>query len=300
MRKDLDDDLPSLFKVIVEERSEYSPEPRRVKGKTGYSPGEVRIRDIPFHIQHNTTPRTIVLALSLAREEKLCVKELAGRAGFSPGTSAHIIPFIRQMDLLDSRLRLTETGERFYRLASEYPDLLGEAVHVHLYTLHWFDPEVRFSWAYAQVTDLIRSMAGLVTLSGQFISRLAEYIRVKAGIELGIPAERIAFSQNSVRGVLIWLESLNPPVIQREGRRRKSDLRHVCPPETLLWAADALKQLGKLNLAELVPWDSETAEYLRSICLIRSWERLGERYPMLRIYPDGFIIDESLPLGTIR
>lgn len=300
MRRKLDDDMPSIFKAIVEERSPYLPESERVRRKTGGSLRRGRSKSIPFHIQHNTTPRNIFPALCLAKQGKLCARELAKQGGFSLGTSAHIIPFIKQMGLLDSTLRLTEMGERFYDLISERPDLLGEAMHVHLYTLHWFKPEVRFSWAYAQVIDSIRSPAGFVTLSGQFASRLAKCIRVKACAELGIPIERIAFSQNSVRGALIWLESLNPPVIRKEGRDKRLELRHTCPRETLLWAADALKRLGKLELTEPVPRNSETAEHLRSICLIRSWEEVSEAYSVLEIHPHGFIINESLQLGMMR
>ena len=300
MRREFDDDLPSLFKVIVEERSEYSPESGRVGEVTEGVSRRRRIKGIPFHIQHNTTPEVLFSALLLAKEGQLRGDKLAERLRISARTiNAVVSPFIKQMELLDSGLRLTETGERFYELASKRPDLLGEAVHVHLYTLHWFNPEVRFSWAYAQVTDLIFSMANLVTLSGWFMSRLAEYIKVKAWIELGIPAERIAFSRNSVRGALIWLESLNPPVIRKEGRRKRIELRHTCPYETLLWAADALKRLGKLSHSEPVPWSSETAEHLRSICLISSWEDLGTGCPVLKTYPGGFIIETSLPVGTI-
>ena len=92
---------------------------------------------LPFHIQHNTTPQAVETWLRT-------LEPLHHTTELSQGTWGKIKAFLHQLGVLTREGSLAPFGERLRRLLQSHPDLLAEAVHGHLYTMHRFDPTVRF------------------------------------------------------------------------------------------------------------------------------------------------------------
>jgi len=192
-----------------------------------------------FHVEHNARPEIVQVILNCAQsgdKERLLLE-----TDKSPSTVQRMLPMIRRLGLLceGKAFAITELGERMVTLSSHFPALLPEAMHCLLYTTHVFDPAKRFSWAYARVVDALWESDACV-LDGQATARLVGMVVEEASQAFGVPIEKIAFSRDSIRGVLNWLQALEPPVIESTGKSNCFRRRHYCPPLAFLWAVDFL------------------------------------------------------------
>ena len=198
----------------------------------------MRGKALPFHIQQNTSPEVLRAILARCYDGRVTISDLAQELAMCLGTVQHIVPFVRQSGLLNSTgLSLTDLGAQFYHFSQQSPDMLAEAMHHLLYTAHTFDPTKRFSWAYARVVDALWARGDCI-LDRQTTAELVGMVVEEASQKFGVPVEKIAFSHNSVRGVLNWLRALEPSVIEREDKSNRFRRRHFCSPSVFLWAVD--------------------------------------------------------------
>ncbi len=197
------------------------------------------IKQLPFHIQHNTTPTIVSLAVMKGDINRVALEEMSSVIGVKfSSLQKRIVPFMRQLGILDG-WRLSEFGERLRVLGQSYPDLLAEALHVHLYTLHWRQPDTYFSFAYATICDWLWER-GTWVLDGRGKAELVGVVVNAAAERYDVDASQIAFSLNSVHGAINWLKALNPSVITKDQKSGRFSLREACPVQTLLWGIDAL------------------------------------------------------------
>ena len=222
-------------------------------------------KKLPFHIQHNTTPTVVKQILHLASDRQISLETLSKVLGYSKGTTEKVVvPFLRQMGILDG-WRLGEFGRQLRQLMQSRPDLLEEAMHVHLYTLHWRQPDAYFSFAYATICDWLWER-GVWKLDGRNKAELVGIVTRKAAEKFGVDASQIAFSINSVNGALKWLKALNPPVVRNDA----FSLRSACPVQTLLWSVDALYHHPQWHrdYGIRIALDEERRTQLCKICLV--------------------------------
>jgi hypothetical protein len=194
-----------------------------------------------FHIQQNLSVERLQAILEVGAEGAADMTQLAAKCELAASVLERIVlPFVRQSGLLcASGLSLSRLGIQFSQLTHHSPALLPEAMHCLLYTTHVFDPAKRFSWAYARVVDALWESDAYV-LDGQATARLVGMVVEEASQAFGVPIEKIAFSRDSIRGVLNWLQALEPPVIESTGKSNCFRRRHYCPPLAFLWAVDFL------------------------------------------------------------
>jgi len=229
------------------------------------------IRGVPFHVQHNTN-RSVLEAIFRCHIEDgvISLDKVASLLNLSPSTvKGSIRPFLKQLGMLshDTPVHLTQWGRALCRMWRERSELLSEAVHLHLYTLHWSQPEIRFSWAYARVVDILWEM-GECELDGKAMTNLAERI-VEEAKQVFPDVEHVAFSRASIRGVFNWLQELRPPVIQSaRAYRRVFRPRVCCPAPMLLWAVDALYRRMGVRWGEPLQLESQLSEQLCRLILL--------------------------------
>jgi len=267
------------------------------------------IKRLPFHIQHNTTLTVIAKTLRCATDEQLSLETVSYALSRSKGTTAHIVAFMRQLGILEG-WRLSEFGERLKVLGQSYPDLLAEALHVHLYTLHWHQPDAYFSFAYATICDWLWER-GTWVLDGRGKAELVGVVVNAAAERYGVDASQIAFSLNSVHGAINWLKALNPSVITKDQKSGRFSLRDACPVQTLLWSIDALYHHPKWrrDYGVRIILDDERLTQLCKICLVdfdgleKMLEFAVRTYPRLRIGTEGFgrwlVLTEPIPVGML-
>jgi hypothetical protein len=265
---------------------------------------------LPFHIQHNTTPIVVAKTLRSATNEQLSSETMIRVLSFSKGTTVHIAAFMRQIGILDG-WRLSEFGERLKVLGQSYPDLLAEALHVHLYTLHWRQPDAYFSFAYATICDWLWER-GNWALDGRGKAELVGVVVNAAAEKFGVDASQIAFSQNSVSGAINWLKALKPPVIKGEQKGNRFTLREACPVQTLLWSIDALYHhpQWRRDYWVRIILDEERLIQLCKICLVdldgleKMLEFAVRVCPRLNIGTEGgfgrwLLLTEPIPVGML-
>lgn|GEM_PF-704077 len=243
------DALPPLLQrllKVMEQAERYKSQKRKQRRKG----------ILPFHIQHNTTPQMMEIWLRT-------LEPLHRITGLSQSTWGKIKAFLNQLGVLARDGSLAPFGERLRCLLQNHPELLAEAVHGHLYTMHRFDPSVRFSFAYATICDWLWER-GEVALTGKVTSELVGLV-VERGAEFyQIPAEQIAFSTNSVRGALNWLKALNPPVLERDASNRfwVFRRRRECHPLNVTWVLSTWFRLNEMATGGEVIWHAELEDFL--------------------------------------
>ena len=189
-----------------------------------------------FHVEHNARPELVRIILRYAQDQDR--EQLTAETGKSWGTIQRMLPMLYEIGLLNKPLATTGLGKQIAQIEQQLPVLFPEAIHHLLYTIHIFK-KARRSWAYAKVVDALW-MSEERTLDGEAKSHLVGMVVEEASLEFDIPEEKIAFSHDSVRGVLNWLRALDPPVVIKEGKVDIFRRRHFCPVPSFLWAVDFL------------------------------------------------------------
>lgn len=225
-----------------------------------------------FHVQQNLTPQRLQAILSHADAvsgKKADLSPLSVKCDLSVNVLEKVVlPFVRQLGLLNAAgLSLTDLGTQFYQFAQQSPALFPEAVHHLLYTAHRFDEGKRFSWAYARVVDALWT-SGERTLDGGTTAQLVGMVVDEASQTFDVPTEQIAFSRDSVRGALNWLQSLEPPVVTNEGKVDTFRRRYFCPAISLLWAVNFLYRVTSTSYGVRMFLTSERVEQLCKLCVL--------------------------------
>jgi len=226
---------------------------------------------------------------------------------------------VRQLGLIDrlpgtrETYQLTPWARQLHRTWLADPDLLAEAVHLHLATRYLTSPEMRASWAYATAAGLLWDRAPLI-FEPRGRERLAAEIRVAGAAQYGLGLDRVAFSHNSVRGVMNWLGALVPPVIVSPGRAVRIARRTSCPVPAVWWATSELARIGeaanpgrapiageeyRLNLARILFLEPASAEPMLRVASAEAPLHMGE--PILAYDPSSMEVRVArrLPIGTL-
>ena len=186
----------------------------------------------------------------------------------SVGTLQHIAPLMRQLGLLeDKAYALTELGRAFHRLNEEFPSLLPEAVHHLLYTAHVFDETNRHSWAYAKVVDVLWA-SGERALDSLARQQIVAQVVDEAAQRFKLDARDVAFSGDSVRGVLKWLGALDPPAATDSGKASMFRRRYFCPAAQFLWAVDFVYRANMTAYGVRMFLTPERIDQLCKLCVL--------------------------------
>lgn len=185
-----------------------------------------------FHVRKEVKPQSVVSMLSAIDAGQ----ELASSSLRTPGTQGQGVAELRRLGLVEPRsMGLTARGRALVLLDTHRPHLVAEAVHALYLRLPVETTDgSRFGagWAYRQVCASVWAAGNGAFDRQGIIGR----VYAAAVAEFGLPENEIAFSTMSVGGIANWLESLEPPVCDGS----LITLRHVCPPEAVWWAVDAL------------------------------------------------------------
>jgi len=226
-------------------------------------------KSLTFHIQQNLTSERLQVIICAGANGTFDMARLAMNCGLAVSVLEKVVlPFARQLGLVDTgSLQPTKLGTQFYQLARQNPALFPEAVHCLLYTAHTFDATKRFSWAYARVVDALWARGDCI-INRQTTAELVGMVVEEASQKFGVPVEKIAFSHNSVRGVLNWLRALEPSVIEREGKSSRFHRRHFCSPSVFLWAVDFIYRAHGIAHGVRMFLTPERIEQLCKLCVL--------------------------------
>lgn len=210
---------------------------------------------LTLHIQQNTTLERVTAILDFLRNQETDIEHLAATCNLGVSVLQKVVfPFLRNLSILSKKNppSLTPLGQVAAELQQSNPDLLGDFLHLVIYHLYLEEPDKRFSWVYATVVQQLWLRKEVVLSPAEKKYIVGEVIET-ASQKFELPTSEIAFSDSSVAGVLNWLRSLSPPVLESEGKSSRFSRRYFCAAPILLKAVDTIyKQSGRTYGAKVL------------------------------------------------
>lgn len=197
---------------------------------------------LTLHIQQNTTLERVAAILDFLKNQETNFEELAATCNLGVSVIQKVVfPFLRNISIISKKNlpSLTPLGGIAAIIQQSNPELLGDFLHLLIYNLHHKESEKRFSWTYATVVQQLWLRKEVVLSPPEKKSLVGEVIE-KAAVKFELPTSEIAFSDTSVAGVLNWLRSLSPSVIEPEGKYEHFSRRYFSAAPILLQAVDTI------------------------------------------------------------
>jgi hypothetical protein len=197
---------------------------------------------LTLHIQQNTTLERVGIILDFLINKETNFEQLAASCNLGLSVLQKVVfPFLRNLSIISKKNppSLTPLGQVAAKIQQSNPELLGDFLHLVIYNLHQEEVEKRFSWTYATVVQQLWLRKEVVLSPPEKKSLVGEVIE-KAAVKFELPTSEIAFSDTSVAGVLNWLRSLSPSVIEPEGKYEHFSRRYFTAAPILLKAVDTI------------------------------------------------------------
>jgi len=199
-------------------------------------------KKLTLHLQQNTTLERVSSILYFFSNQETDLEQLATTCQVGvPVLQKLIFPFLRSISIISKQNppQLTQLGKVAADIQQSNPELLGDFLHLVIYSLHLEEPDKRFSWAYATVVQQLWVRKEVIVSPAEKKSLVGEVIET-ASHKFELPSSEIAFSDSSVAGVLNWLRSLSPTVLESEGKLERFSRRYFCTAPILLKAVDTI------------------------------------------------------------
>jgi hypothetical protein len=250
-----------------------------------------------FHVRHNARPDLVREVLEIlngagtvALEDML---EIGARRGYQIGTAVQSKQSLKEnalqvavdLGIVESHcLTLTPLGKQLVCLLHQKPAKWSEIMHVLFYT-RWEpecenEPHFRFSWSYRTACDTLWEFGSTTIDRGQLVSLLFDAAREHFN------EQKISLSKDSIRGILQWLQELQPSVLDKDNKLFRR--RTFCPPETFALAVEYLYRLKKADYQCNLLLDVEKQDILCKLCLLEPtafdtvFDWAVGQYPFLR------------------
>lgn len=201
---------------------------------------------LTLHLQQNTTLERVIAIVEFCSQEKTDLDELGEACGLGASVLQKVVfPFLRSISILSKKSSptLTDLGWIAAQIHQTNPAVLSEFFHSLIYNLHQQEPDKRFSWVYSTVVQQLWQRKEVVLSVMEKNSLVAQVIEV-ATEKFELPPDEIAFSSNSITGVLNWLRSLEPSVLESNSKAEHFKLRYFCAAPAIVKAVDTLYQEG--------------------------------------------------------
>lgn len=234
--------------------------------------------DYVFHVLHNAHPEYEMDVLNLLEDGQESTyeamlsrgQELGISIGYQVKTERQlrdVLQLLRDLDLMERRrIQLTLQGQIVAQLAYNNPDLFPEIVH-YLYYSTWQSnqqTESCFSWSYRTLCNYLWKQG----TTAEDKSALFSVVSSEASAKFQI--QTVSFSTNSVNGILIWLESLNPPVIEYGDEESKMVFRRrtFCSPELFVLAIDFVYRENGVDYGANLLLNDTRRDEICQVCLL--------------------------------
>jgi hypothetical protein len=244
--------------------------------------------DYVFHVLHNAKPDFELDALTLLEHGQESSYEAILNEGKQLGyTIGHQVKTERQLkDVLQllrdlyfmerRRVQLTNTGQVLAQIAFKNPNLPPEIIHFFYYTT-WQKlkkSENCFSWSYRRLCDHLWQQGSAVLDK----TELSSFVSSEASESFQI--QSVSFSTNSVNGIMMWLEALDPPVLHQDemSSEYRFSRRSFCTPELFTLAIDYVYRQDALDYGSNLLVNEARRHSVCQLCLLEvgSFDRVLE------------------------
>jgi len=219
-----------------------------------------------FHVRYQATPEAVQAVLRvLMNEAPQSLEELRSALealGKKTRTLSEQLTRMRKLGLLEKNgLELTKRGQVCAQVLSNHPALFFDLLHFYHFML-WdaSNPSInRFSWTYRTVCKHLWGLTSAPVKNRTLLER------VMADLLEQFPNEPdVSLSGGTIRGVLDWIQKLQPPVY--DGKR--FERRPFAPPELALLAIDHFYSRQGVGYGELLALDDASFKEIAVLCLV--------------------------------
>ncbi len=226
-----------------------------------------------FHLDGSVKPKNIfefieiVADVSDSDNSKKSSKDSEEKLDNYKNKSSHFIAAVKKIGIFSRELRLTELGDKLYKIMYEDETLFYNILHYLFYTQYYFEKKNQASWAYNKFVDILYENREIDEVpKTNFYDTFALKIVNLAKEELH--QEGISFKGRSVLTLIYWVSSLNPSCISQENNKISFKLRSFCQPQLFLLAIDYAFKKRKAEYGSLVLLTDDTRADICKICLI--------------------------------
>jgi len=246
-----------------------------------------------YHVRHDLQPNLTEELLVLLWDKSPCRVDELQKAAIERGyrlanrTPEQLLASLGNLRIIAHRehgeIYLSDLGRLISRTAKYNPSLIPELIHFTYCTIYDESmPSSRFSWAYRLVCEeLWNSRSASVD-----VHRLVTLVQEQAQHQFQDYEEYgISFSQNSVAGIINWLEALTPPCITLTASgNRVFSRRTYCSSELVLLTLEYVRAKIANSQAIQLQLSNEVKKAITCLCLVEE-ESLDD---LLEITADAF------------
>lgn len=230
-----------------------------------------------YHVRHDLHPLLAEELLILLWDKSPCRVETLQQAAAERGyrlanrSPDQLLASLGNLRIIGRRehgdLHLSALGKFLARTAKYNSSLIADLVHFTYYILYdERDPASRFSWAYRLVCDHLWQSRSVHISSHHLVTLVQEQAQKTFADyeEYGV-----SFSQNSVTGIVNWLEALNPScVAQAPPGDRIFTRREYCSSELMLLALEYVKVKNSDPTGIQLKLSNEVRQSVARLCLV--------------------------------
>ncbi len=246
-----------------------------------------------YHVRHDLQPKLTEELLVLLWDKSPCTVDSLQKAAIRRGyrlanrSPDQLLASLGNLRIIGHRehseVYLTDSGKLISRTAKYNPSLTPELIHFTYYSIYdESNPSTRFSWAYRLVCDQLWKTRNFQINSHRLVTLVQEQAQQTFPDyeEYGV-----SFSQNSVTGILYWLEALNPPcVTQNQSGNRAFTRRAFCSSELLLLSLEYVRMKLGNPVAVQLQLSNEIRQAIARLCLVEEEALDG----ILQVTADAF------------
>jgi hypothetical protein len=205
-----------------------------------------------LHFEHSTNLERVAAVISYLdqypdQQEQL-KEDIADQFDLKISTLNRTIIFLKNIRILKNQKKqnsLTTAGKIAATIQQKDSRFLGEFIHIAIYCLFQKDKNHKMAWVYQAVVNQLwlRQNVNLSTDKKDIINSIAS----QASLTFKIPEEEFSFSNSSLSGLLKWVQSLDPPVIENKGSKSHFRCRYFCQAPVFIKAIDWLYEIEERN-----------------------------------------------------
>ncbi len=230
-----------------------------------------------YHVRHDLQPDLAEELLVLLWDKSPCRVEVLQRASAERGyrlatrSPDQLLASLGNLRIIGHRehgeIHLSDLGRFIARTAKYNPGLMADLVHFTYYTIYdEKDPSSRFSWAYRLICNRLWRLRS-TSINAHYLVTL-----VQEQAQQTFPDYEeygISFSQNSVAGIVNWLEALNPPcVAQAQSGNRAFTRRECCSSELLMLTLEYMRMKNSDPSGIQLKLSSDIRQTVACLCLV--------------------------------
>jgi hypothetical protein len=230
-----------------------------------------------YHVRHDLHPRLAEELLILLWDKSPCRVEALLRAATDRGyrlasrSPDQLLASLGNLRIIErkehSEIYLTDLGKFIARIAKYNPSLMADLIHFTYYVLYdENDPTSRFSWAYQLVCNYLWQSRSIPISTHHLVTVVQEEAQ-KAFADYD--EYGVSFSQNSVAGIINWLEALNPSCMtQASFGERIFTRREYCSSELVLLALEYIRVKNSDPSGIQLRLSNDVRQAVAHLCLV--------------------------------